>query len=322
MLIITNRNPSEKLQQQGKDGDKAFTETTNAHGPNEIRLAHAHRSGKKWVVELVPEPANLTEDTLPSRVEFRKTIARCSNARRDCLLYVHGFGKSFKEALEQAEHIERRHQVEVVLFTWPTNPGGFVTREYRAVKRIAHASTGAFDRVMERIGQYLAEPDFDRKALLDCGIHINLMTYSMGNFLLQQYVNSDYYGRETDMFTNIVLCQADCDNEDHFVWLRNLVAGQRIYVTINEQDKILGWSEAQGQRDRLGRTARNLVASNAIYVDFTGGPNVRNTHQLWGEVDHPTTKDFFSAAFRGERAEELPGFDYDARMNAFRIKKS
>jgi hypothetical protein len=103
--------------------------------------------------------------------------------------------------------------------------------------------------------------------------------------------------------------------------LHKLVAGQRIYVTINEKDKILGWSEAQNQRDRLGRTARNLIASNAIYVDFTGGENVGNTHQLWGEVDHPSVIDFFSTCFKGERAEESSGFSYDSRMNAYRIQR-
>lgn len=321
MLVISNRSLSAKLLATGLDGDKAFGEQQNSEGINEIRLAHAKRENKKWVVELVQEPDKLTAANLPSRVEFKKVIASCSEKKRDCVLYVHGYGKSFKEALEQAEHIEKRYAVEVVLFTWPTNPGGFVTSEYRDVKRIAMASSGAFDRVMERIGQYLGEPEFDRRALLNCGVHLNLLTYSMGNFLLQQYVLSDYYGRETDMFTNIILCQADCDNAGHQQWLHKLVAGQRIYVTINEKDKILGWSEAQNQRDRLGRTARNLVATNAIYVDFTGAPEVGNTHQLWGEVDHPAVLNFFAAGFKGERAEDGIHFSYDARMNAYRIKR-
>lgn len=323
MLVITNRALSSKLQATGVDSDKAFGEKQNSLGINEIRLAHAYRKNKKWEVKLVPEPdeKERTDANLPSRVEFNKTIARCKENGRDCLIYVHGFGKSFKEALEQAEYIEKCYNVEVVMFTWPTNPGGFVTMEYRDVKRIALASTGAFDRVMERIGKYLSEPGFDRSSLLSCGVHLNLMTYSMGNFLLQHYVLSDYYGRETDMFTNVILCQADCDNVGHEAWLHKLIAGQRIYVTINEKDKILGWSEAQNQRDRLGRTARNLIASNTIYVDFTGGENVGNTHQLWGEVDHDTVINFFSACFKGERAEELSGFSYDSRMNAYRIQR-
>lgn len=321
MLVITNRELSSKLQKTGVDSDKAFGEKQNSLGINEIRLAYARRKNNKWEVKLVPEPdANkLTDANLPSRVEFNKTIARCKKDGRDCLIYVHGYGKSFKEALEQAEYIENHYNVEVVMFTWPSNPGGFVTKEYRDVKRTALASTGAFDRVMERIGKYLSEPDFDRSSLLSCGIHLNLMTYSMGNFLLQHYVLSDYYGRETDMFTNVILCQADCDNSGHEVWLHKLVAGHRIYITINENDKILGWSETQNQHHRLGRTARNLIASNAIYVDFTGGKGVGNKHQLWGEVDNSLVINFFNACFKGERAE-AGGFIYDSRMNAFRIQ--
>lgn len=320
MLVITNRSLSSKLEETGKDGDKAFGEKQNGAGINEIRLAHANRRNKRWVVELVSEPQRLTEQNLPSRVEFQNTIERCERAKRDCLLYVHGFGKSFKEALEQGERIEKRYGVEVVLFTWPTDPGGFITKKYRNVKRIALASSGAFDRVMERIGTYLGEPDFNKERLIGCGINLNLMTYSMGNFLLQAYVTSDYYGRETDMFNNVVLCQADCDNRDHQLWLSKLAAGQRIYVTINEKDKILGWSEANNQPSRLGRTASNLVARNAIYVDFTGGDEIGNTHQLWGDVDNAKVKNFFDNAFKGNRAEETEGFVFDPRLNAFRLR--
>src|SRR5690606_21770617 len=129
-------------------------------------------------------------------------------------------------------------------------------------------------------------------------------TYSMGNFLLQHYVLSDYYGRETDMFTNVILCQADRDNVGHEAWLHKLISGQRIYVTINEKDKILGWSEAQNQRDRLGRTERNLIGSNAIYVDCTGGENVGNTHQRWREGSDHTVSNICIACFKGDRAEE------------------
>ncbi len=320
MLVITNRNLSTTLKNEGVDGEKAFGEIQNAKGANEIRLAHATRTGDKWEVKLVPEPARLTPENLPSRVEFRNTIARCEEKQRDCLLYVHGFGKSFVEALEQGRRLEERYGIEIVLFTWPTNPGGIVTKEYRDVKRTAFASSGAFDRVLERIGAYLSEREFDRDRLVACGVNLNLMTYSMGNFLLQNYVLSEYYGRETDMFTNVVLCQADCDNANHAAWLSKLAAGQRIYVTINEKDKVLFWSEKNNQRDRLGRTAKNLVSTNAVYVDFTGGDGVGNAHQLWGEVDNERVKDFFSAALSGGRAEDTPGFVYDSRRNAFQLR--
>lgn len=319
MLVITNRNLSAKLESEGVDGEEAFGERQNAKGANEIRLAHATRAGKKWKVELVPEPAKLTPENLPSRLEFRNTIARCEEKRRDCLLYVHGFGKSFVEALEQGRRLEQRYGVEVVLFTWPTNPGGIVTKEYRDVKRTAFASSGAFDRVLERIGVYMAEPEFNRDRLVKCGVNLNLMTYSMGNFLLQNYVLSEFYGRETDMFTNVVLCQADCDNANHDSWLSKLVAGQRIYVTINEKDKVLFWSEKHNQRNRLGRTAKNLVSTNAVYVDFTGGNGVGNAHQLWGEVENEKVINFFRSALSGGRAEETAGFVYDSRRNAFQL---
>ena len=145
------------------------------------------------------------------------------------------------------------------------------------------------------------------------------MTYSLGNFLFKNYVVDSAYDDETRIFENVILCQADVDNEGHKDWVEDIEAGKRVYITINENDHVLKWSDANFQKDRLGRTVRSLDASNALYFDFTDGPNVGKTHGLFYKKTNDTVKSFFSAVLNGERGESISGLKYDSRVNAFRF---
>jgi esterase/lipase superfamily enzyme len=324
MLVITNRYVNEKIFHDGIGNQNAFGEQVNQKGPNEIRLAHATKKEKDWEVQLISEPKNLTTENAPSRTEYRRIVKKCLNEGKHCLFFVHGFNKTFLDTLEQGWFLERRYGIEVVLFSWSSNPGGLLPRvpvsvsEYRKSRRIAQASFGALDSAFEKLGRYIQEEPFDKEALVNCPITLNLMTYSLGNYLFQNYVVSNDYAAETKIFTNVVLCQADVDGMGHVSWVDKIVAGQRVYITINENDKVLGWSESVNN-SRLGRTLSKLNSINAIYIDFTSGKDVGNKHQLWGEVENVVTKSFFKAIFDGKRGENVSGLTYDGRVNAFRV---
>lgn len=318
MLVITNRNLNKVFANSGNGDQNAFGEQLNTDGPNEVRLANATKEGENWVVKLVKQPKILTENNLPSRTEFEAMLKRCRDHGKNCLFYVHGYNKSFDETLEQGWRLQEKYNLEVVLFSWPSNTGGFPIHEYKHVKRVARTSTGAIDSSFEKLAKYMQMP-FYKDALMSCNVSLNLMTYSMGNFVFQSYVEGSTYDGETRMFTNIILCQADCDNEKHEQWVNNIQAGKRVYITINENDKILGWSDFNFQKDRLGRTVRNLVSKNAIYLDFTESKGMGNTHQIWGDDTNDIVKEFFNSALNGRRAEAVAGLYYDERINAFKI---
>lgn len=313
MLVITNRNIND-----GVTDETAFGERVNDKGPNELRLAHAVKRKGGWTVTLVEEPAVLTEANLPSRIEYKKLLKKCQTSGKHCVFFIHGFSKTFPETLEQGALIEKRYGVEAVVFSWPSKPGGFTTVEYRKARRIAQASFGALDAALEKFGRYVIEQPFDRDALVECSISINFMAYSLGNYLFQNYVVSNDYAAETRIFANVILCQADVDSEKHAGWVNQIVAGQRVYATLNENDKVLAWSESVNYA-RLGRTLANLEAANTVYVDVTRGEGVGNEHQIWGKVDNPAVTDFFRKVFAGVRGEDASSFRYDERVNAFRL---
>jgi len=74
-----------------------------------------------------------------------------------------------------------------------------------------------------------------------------------------------------DAIASQFICQADVDNHGHADWVNEISAGKRVYVTINENDFVLKWSDINFQKSRLGRSAKNLNSS-ASYFNFTEGP--------------------------------------------------
>src|SRR5690606_25236328 len=118
-------------------------------------------------------------DNLPSKAEFSSLLRKCSDEKKNCLIYVHGYNKPFSETLEQGWLLQQRYNLEVVLFSWPSNTGGIPLKEYKKAKRTAMASTGALDALLERLTTYLQVP-FNQDALLSCDVKLSLMTYSLG----------------------------------------------------------------------------------------------------------------------------------------------
>lgn len=318
MFLISNRNIVESNFQNGVGNEEAFGEGLNSKGPNEIRLAHADKSMGKWQVTLVEEPTQLTPDNLPSIREFSKLRKKLMIDKKNCIFFVHGFNQSFEESLEKALSIEKRYNVEVVVFSWPSNPGGFIRKEYRHAKRTAKCSVGALDATLEKLGSYLREP-FNQDDLLNCDVKFSFMTYSLGNFLFQNYVRDVSYEAETSIFENIILCQADVDNQGHEVWVDQIETGKRIYVTINENDYVLKWSDANFQKARLGRQVQGLNSRKAKYIDFTDGPNVGKKHGVFLQETNNIIKQFFTEVFNGRRGEIVDGLKYDSPSNTYKF---
>jgi len=318
MLIITNRNINKSNFEDGVGDHEAFGDSVNSKGPNEVRLATAIKVAGKWQIELIKEPSVITANNIPSQKQFLNIRDKLTAEKKNCVFFIHGFNQSFEKNLEKGLALEEEHGVEVIAFSWPSNPGGFKTKEYRHAKRTARASMGALDSTLEKLGSYLKEP-FNRAALEACNVKFSLMTHSLGNYLFQNYIVDSAYENETAIFDNIVLCQADVDNKGHASWVDLIETGKRVYVTINENDWVLKWSDANFQKDRLGRTAKNLNSSNAIYFDFTDGKGVGKTHGVFYKKTNPAVKEFFTKVLNGSRGDDVEGMSYHSRSNSYRF---
>ena len=312
MLVVTNRRLEDA---QAKD-ESMFGELPNDKGPGEVRLAWAERDDKGWRVTLVEEPDPLHHDNLPSRHVFADFKQRLVDARRNCVFYVHGYSKTFEESLEQGWGLQLRYDVGVLCFSWASNPGGIPPFDYGWAVAIARQSSPALDLTLEKLARYMrAAVDDD-----DCGISLNLLVHSLGNYLFQAFVEKPLFTGETRIFDNLVLHQPDVDSAGHERWVDRLRYARRVYVTINERDKVLDISDVRNP-DRLGNTASGLVAARALYLGFTGADEVGKRHQLWNKPadGNPIVKGFFDSALNGAAGEGEPGIEYNPQKNAYEV---
>ena len=302
--------------------DRGFGESANPKGLGEVNvgLAQKKESGDFVLQRFVQDDP----ETLPSLKLFQEYLAALRKEEKNCVLYVHGFNTSFSKSLEEAWDIHKTYDVGVVLFSWPSNPGGFVVNEYRRARRAAEASSPAFDNTLEKMALYL-QRDFREHSKSggdrDCRISLNLMCFSQGNYLLKRFIESDHFGHETRLFTNVVLMQADVDSCGHERWTAASGAFRRLYVTINENDRVLSKSEHLNP-ERLGKTIDNLVAKRVRYVDFTDAEGVGKKHGFFKSSNKPekNTLGFFKAALNGLIPERVLQLQRDQKTGAFIVE--
>ncbi|NEQ49603.1 MAG: alpha/beta hydrolase [Leptolyngbya sp. SIO3F4] len=316
MYVITNR-----ILQPTDAPEERFGATFNRMGPNELRLAEAQKVGDSWQVEILDDRVTYNgEQMWASEAAFLTAQKRMCQNHTDALFFVHGFNTDFRDALESAYSIEQEYNLEVILFSWPSNGGGAIEglASYQDDKRDAALSIGALDRCFEKLAGY-----FMKYADQACKRRFNLAMHSMGNYLFKRLLSSSIYQGETLLFDNIVMLAADVNNEGHAEWVDRVRFRNRLFITINEDDAALLASKAlagEEQKARLGHWSRNLSARNATYLDFTDSANIQAHHNYFTDdsaLRNERIKEVFQRAFSGEKAER--DLTFDAGTGAYRI---
>lgn len=370
MFIVTNREVD-----ASKSGLDAFGEKPNSQGPNELRLVEATKVGRQWQIKVLPDEitpamareAGLEADVDPdtgaarpiyaSRYVARKVLARVNpkalgkrrGEGRNLVFFVHGFNNDMKAVLERAEQFQRNYGVEVIPFSWPANGGGVHgVISYKSDKRDALASTGALDRCIARLHEYMQaihdehvrsvealankryakdaekwDRFFREQAQKWCPFSVNMMLHSMGNYLFKSMLKSSSYRADLLVFDNVILAAADTNSEGHAAWVDRIQCRGRVIVTINENDGALLASRlkmGEQQKARLGHFPYGLNAERAVYVDFTGQSHVGDSHAYFegGAIRNQRIRQFFNDALNGQPAER--GLDYDVANNMYRFK--
>ncbi len=312
MYVVTNRN-----LQPNEPPENRFGKKFNEVDPSELRLAEVDKVDGSWQLKILSDREIYEgQEIFASEAAFLKTQKRMCDNSTNCLVFCHGYNTDFKGALEAAWTIQEIYQdLEVVLFSWPSD--GEQT-SYRSDKREASQSVYALDRFFEKLDDYLKKYR-DRH----CGQKISFAMHSMGAYLLEHLLKSSIYEGETLFFDNIIMMSADVNNQDHVDWVDRIKCRNRLFITINEDDFALGFSELKGgdeQEARLGNTARNLNSNNATYLNFTDAQFVDNAHNYFSK-DEPLrnvkVKEIFQTAFNGGRAEQ--GLSFDVGTGAYKV---
>ena len=313
LLIFSNRN----VKNANASDEKLFGEKVNGKGPDEIRLAWAQKSaGGKWKLKLIDEPDTVDPENPPSANVLEEFFTELSRAKNDCVVYIHGFNKSFEESIEQSNDISNRYRVGVISFSWPSNPKRWISSdEYEVAKATAINSSVALDRTISKIGSSILNA-WDS----DFSISLNLLVHSLGNYVLQNFVQSRLFSDETRVFDNIIMDAPDVDLENHSQWTERMKYARRRYVTINEDDWVLRHSVSRngGQR-RLGNSASDLSSEQLTYFDLSDGKNVIHKHNHFEDTakGNMVVKQFFSRTLHGGEGLPISGVKFDEKKNAY-----
>lgn len=363
MYVITNRHLDED-----ESGLKIFSEFPNSKGPNELRIVKVTKSRRTYSTEVLTEDLDdsrkneliskyeLTENDLKDKfisLDIADEIfSKARKKKAHILVFVHGYNNDMKDVIRTAEMLEKLYNVIVVPFSWPANGGGPVSgaAAYLSDKRDARASTGAFDRFLEKLQNYHemfttlqrdvlwakaksthsanheeAKAEYSRLQARVCKVSINLLCHSMGNYLLKYATKpSGSYMRKL-VFDNVCMIAADANNKGHRGWVEGMQSRSGVFVVINEKDSALKWSRrkpGEEQLARLGHYLKSLNAENASYINVTAAPHVGDEHSYFkGDPveKNAKLKEIFSLLFEGGRPESKMKFRSD--INAYVLRR-
>jgi esterase/lipase superfamily enzyme len=347
MFLITNRHVdagaqgTEKLgkrpNQKGNNELRVAQASRSGRGfrleilEDEIDRAEAREYIEEFALDLDPDAQHYCSLRVACQL-FRKL----QEEKRNLLFFVHGYNNNVGDVLNTAFTLEERYGVEVLPFTWPANGGGVHGKaSYLSDKRDARASAGALERTLGLMHHYLhlitapircemkdrAENKHPNNAekrdslfarLVDdrCTISVNGLFHSMGNYLYKQMLKSSITGGNHLLFDNVVLCQADTNNEGHAEWVDRIRHNKRVLITINENDYALRLSRMKtgdAQKARLGHFIKRLDSDIANYVDLTDASWVQKSHSPFGEpaARNARLERFFEHAFSGRITDHL-----------------
>jgi esterase/lipase superfamily enzyme len=258
VFFATNRNPI-------GDPPTDFGPLLGPIDGTAIRFGTADVNEKTFKIErLDVAPEKLTFDdsqdnklVFGSQQVFDALKSKMIAHARDTLIFVHGFGYSFVEALARAAEFKKflAVQMNIFVFTWPSEGKMVPLLSYPRDRAEVERSGDAMARAIEIAARYL-----QKIAVADrCEQRLNLLAHSMGNYALRfgvQGLLRHSNGYLPRLFDKVVLAAADedADTFDFDAKMKPLSQlAQQILVYHAPRDRALIVSDlTKGNPDRLG----------------------------------------------------------------------
>lgn len=245
--------------------------------------------------------------------EFLNESVSNSNGR-PWVFFLHGNSQTLHKNLKKCFELRELYDVNVLAFSWPSvhhgkirgvlnyfpiqlNLGKYITRQLsRKLKQYGKARKNA----------KLSAKDFGDSLLMfnaavsGKDINAHFVCHSLGHRVLK--LSNDHYPLSSSLspFTNILLHQADEDNDNHRDWIEPIGKGESVVITTHSKDKILKLSNIYNHKSlknkRLGNVVKVGESQPPTYKDFTGLNNLnfsKHTMFLIPENKNPNVYLYF-----------------------------
>ena len=189
--------------------------------------------------------------------------AAVADPGKPLLIYIHGRASGVgepKKSLEEGIYRDlNAYGVNTIGFTWDADDGGYNPAR-------AEASAPACLTFLRQTRAFYDRPEHRARP------RPALITHSMGAILVAALAKSGDLGPGAPAFlSNLVLSAAAVKSKRHERWLAAISVAERVYVTVNPGDRVLGIAGMLFQPDMLGRelSEPGVIGGRVTYVDLS-----------------------------------------------------
>ena len=207
---------------------------------------------------------------------------------RPWVFFVHGNNQTLNKNLKKCFELRNLYNVNVIAFSWPSVHHGKIRNLIGYLPFQPNIAKYASRQLKRKLKQYgkarknamLSAEDLShsltifKNAISHSDVDANFVCHSLGHRVLKLSNQYTHLSNTLEPFNNILLHQADEDNEDHRDWITPIGKGERVFITTNKKDKILELSNIYNHKSlknkRLGNTPKHEQPQPPTYKDFTG----------------------------------------------------
>lgn len=336
VYFATNRNL------EGSKARPKFGKTFSKDGPHAVRFGRAEVTGKSVKIEVANEvldTADSAKRILGSEKVFREVMHKMAKHSRDTLVYIHGFGFSFDDAVKRTAELKEiygaKGPMNVFLFSWPGDGEMIPFMSYYSDRSDARNSGMAMARTFLFLRDFVGQ--MGRASEEFCGQRLHLLAHSMGNYALRhglQGIRSELKDEIPRLFDNIILAAADEDDDafekDHKFRKLPLLC-RRVHIYFSSDDRALLISDKTKRNpDRLGSDGPRLIDNLPRKVALIDSRDVDNsTEDGWPDFQvhqyyrlRPEVIADITEVLAGTPPESVPNRDYNPATRSYRIKST
>ena len=334
VYFATNRNLT------GSAEEPHFGDTFSADGPHAVRFGWAEVSGDKLeeldinVCDEVLQTASAADQVLGSRGLFDLVMHKMAKHSRDTLIYIHGFGFSFEDAIRRSAALKLKYSagnpINVFAFTWPGDGKMIPFISYYSDRSDARNSGMAMARTFLFLKDFLGRMRLSDQAFCDQRLHV--LAHSMGNYALRhglQGIRSELSDKIPRIFDNIILAAADEDDDafefDHKFRKLSMLA-RRVHIYFSPHDRALLISDKTKRNpDRLGSDGPRLIDDlprKVVLIDCRDVDHAEGDIQIhqYYRLKREVVEDI-SAVLAGNAPEDIDNREHNTATRTYRIKR-
>ncbi len=224
----------------------------------------------------------------------------------DWAVWAHGDGQSFLLSMKRALEIQHLHEVNFIVFSWPTQaPDKGPIGNFKNSRENAHMTVPYLRGICMELQAYRAKQENRMQ-----GENLSIFFHSLANYLLQLSIEQGVLDNiEQGLFDNLILNAPAVASQGHNQWVDRLDIQERIFIAFNDEDiNLEGLRVFSSLGVQLGERPLNPLAENAVYVDFTKAVGSRAktgaTHSYYYDLMtelSPNIREFYRDLFHGRK---------------------